>query len=429
MDKIEVIGNGPLKGKINISGAKNSALKIMAASILTDDILHLTNMPYLADITSMCRLLNDMGVKISLDGGAGPKGNTGRAMAFHAKELKQLKARYEIVKTFRASIVVLGPLLVRFGEAEVSLPGGCAIGARPVDLHLKGMEALGATIAIENGYVKAKAPEGGLVGGNIKFPVVSVGATENTLMAATLAKGTTVLENCAIEPEINDIIDCLIKMGAKISGKGTRTLTIEGVEKLNGCTHDIIADRIEAGTYGIAALITDGEIEIIGAKRQDLESFIEIIEKTGAEVIDTEKGLIFKRKDNTELQCVDFTTEPHPGLPTDLQAQLMALMTIAKGSANICETIWENRFMHVPELNRMGANIEISHNNAIVHGVKNLIGCPVMATDLRASASLILAGLVAKGTTIVDRVYHLDRGYEQIEEKLSSVGAKIRRIK
>lgn len=295
MDKIEVTGNGPLKGKINISGAKNSALKIMAASILTDDVLHLTNMPYLADITSMCRLLNDMGVKISLDGGAGPKGNTGRAMSFHAKELKQLVARYEIVKTFRASVVVLGPLLARFGKAKVSLPGGCAIGARPVDLHIKAMEQLGANIKIENGYIIAEAPKG-LQGAIIDFPFVSVGATENTLMAATLAEGTTILKNCACEPEITDIANCLVKMGAKISGIGTSTLTIEGVEKLHGCTHDIIADRIEAGTYAVAALITNGEIELAGARREDLGEFIALLENTGAEIIDTDCGLLFKRK-------------------------------------------------------------------------------------------------------------------------------------
>lgn len=432
MDKIEVIGNGPLKGKIKISGAKNSALKLMAASILTDDTLHLTNMPYLADITSMAKLLFDMGVKISLDGASGPKGNTGRAMTFCAGSLNKTEASYDIVKTMRASAIVLGPLLAKFGHARVSLPGGCAIDARPLNVHISELEKLGAEIEIKNGYIEAKAPNG-LKGTEVdlivpRFGIASVGATETILMASSLAEGTSILNNAAKEPEIIDLANCLIKMGAKIEGAGTSTIKVTGVKKLHGCSYEIIADRIEAGTYAIASLITDGELELVGAIKKDLGTFITLIEKVGAEIIDTDSGFIVKRK-NKELKAINFDTDAFPGMPTDLQAQLMTLMIIANGKSKISENIFENRFMHVPELIRMGANIKVAGAKAEVYGGEKLTGCNVMATDLRASASLIIAALVADGTTIIDRVYHLDRGYECIEEKLGSVGAKIKRIK
>ena len=434
MDKIEIIGNGPLKGEIIISGAKNSALKLMAASILTDEVLHLTNMPYLKDVTSMVALLSDMGVKVSLDGAAGPKGNTGRAMAFDASTLSKTEASYEMVKTMRASAIVLGPLLAKYGHARVSLPGGCAIDERPLNIHLSELEKIGVHIEIEEGYITATAPNG-LKGTEVdmivpRLNVSSVGATETLLMAATLAEGTTTLINAAIEPEIVDLCECLTKMGADIKGIGTRTIEVTGVDKLNGCSHNIIEDRIEAGTYAVAPIIAGGEVELIGASSKHLKSFLDILKQTGAEITDTDRGFIVKRDPDTELKAIDFTTEVHPGIPTDLQAQLMALMTISKGTAQVNETIFNNRFMHVPELNRMGANIEILDAHTVtVNGVESLKGCPVMATDLRASASLVLAGLVAKGHTTVNRVYHLDRGYERIEEKLSGVGAKIRRVK
>lgn len=433
MDKIEVIGNGPLKGEIRISGAKNSALKLMAASILTDEDLHLSNMPFLADITSMAKLLSDMGVKISLDGTAGYKGNTGRAMCFNAGELNKTEASYDIVKTMRASAIVLGPLLAKHNKARVSLPGGCAIDARPLNVHISELKKLGATIQIKNGYIEAEAPNG-LKGTEVdlivpRFGIASVGATETLLMAASLAEGNSILNNAAKEPEIVDLANCLIKMGAKIEGAGTNTIKVTGVKELHGCAHEIVADRVEAGTYAIAALMTDGELELVGAIRHDLGEFIPLIEKIGAEVKDTDRGLLVKRKADKQLKAVCFETAAFPGIATDLQAQIMALLTIANGKSKISERIFENRFMHVPELTRMGADIVAKASNAEVYGNEKLVGCPVMATDLRASASLVLAALIAEGTTVIDRVYHLDRGYEFIEEKLGAVGAKIKRVK
>jgi UDP-N-acetylglucosamine 1-carboxyvinyltransferase len=433
MDKIEVIGNGPLKGEIIISGAKNSALKLMAASILTDGDLHLTNMPFLADITSMSKLLNDMGVKISLDGSAGYKGNTGRAMCFNAGGLNKTEASYDIVKTMRASAIVLGPLLAKHGHAKVSLPGGCAIDARPLNIHLSELEKLGVQIEIKEGYIEATAPNG-LKGTEVdlivpRFGIASVGATETLLMATSLAEGTSILKNAAKEPEIVDLCNCLIGMGAKIEGVGTDTITVTGVEKLHGYSHEIVADRIEAGTYAIAALITDGELELVGAIKHDLGDFIPLIEKIGAVVTETEKGIIVKRKADKQIKAVNFETAAFPGVATDLQAQITALLTIANGKSKVAELMYDNRFMHVPEMARMGAHISARHSVAEIYGTEKLIGCPVMATDLRASASLVLIGLIAEGSTVVDRVYHLDRGYEGIEEKLGAVGAKIRRVK
>ena len=420
MDSIVVTGNGPLNGTIPIAGAKNACLTLMPATLLTDQPLTLTNAPRLSDISTMTTLLQSLGSEVSSLA-------DGTVLALSSHNLTNLKADYDIVRMMRASILVLGPLLARAGEAIVSLPGGCAIGARPVDLHLKALEAMGAELDLRDGYVFAKAPSGGLRGGRVTFPVVSVGATENALMAATLAKGTTVLENAAREPEITDLAKCLIAMGAKIDGLGSETLTIEGVDSLGGATHQVVTDRIELGTYMLAPAIAGGTVTCTGGRRDLLEAFCRKLEATGVEITEDSKGLTVSRNVD-RLKAVDVETAPFPGFPTDLQAQMMALLCTAEGTSALDERIFENRFMHAPELTRMGAQIDVSGGTAKVTGVPRLKGAPVMATDLRASVSLILAGLAAKGETRVSRVYHLDRGYEHVVRKLSGVGAKIERI-
>ena len=421
MDSILVTGNGPLHGEIPIAGAKNACLTLMPATLLSEEPLTLTNAPRLSDIRTMTTLLQSLGAEVSAL-------NDGQVLAMSSHGLDNHTAHYDIVRKMRASILVLGPMLAREGHAVVSLPGGCAIGARPVDLHLKALEAMGAELDLKDGYVHARAPKGRLQGGVVDFPFVSVGATENALLAATLAKGTTVLNNAAREPEIVDLADCLRKMGAQIEGDGTSTITIQGVDRLNGATHPVVTDRIELGTYMLAPAICGGEVELLGGRRNLLEAFCQKLEETGLEVADTDKGLKVARK-NGRVKAVDVVTEPFPGFPTDLQAQFMALMCTAEGTATLEEKIFENRFMHAPELIRMGAQIEVQGGTAKVTGVDKLKGAPVMATDLRASVSLILAGLAAEGETRVSRVYHLDRGYEHVVRKLSGVGATIERIK
>ena len=416
MDKLKITGNGPLHGEIVISGAKNAALPLMCAGLLTEDILHLTNVPMLADVKTTHKLLQGMGAEVESDGVSEFKINGGT--------VNNTCAPYELVKTMRASILVLGPTLARFGEAEVSLPGGCAIGSRPVDQHLKGLETLGAEIVIEHGYVKAR---GKLKGARVVMDMVTVGGTENLLMAATLAEGTTVLENCAVEPEVVDLAECLVKMGAKISGIGTPSMTIEGVEKLHGCTHSVVPDRIEAGTFLCAVAMTGGQVRLQNAAPKTMEAVLDKLVEAGAEIQTGENWIDIKMTQRPK--AVDVRTVPHPGFPTDMQAQFMAMNAVAEGSSRMVETIFENRFMHVPELNRMGAHISAEGNTALVKGVEQLSGATVMATDLRASASLVIAGLVADGDTIVERIYHLDRGYEHIEEKLGKGGAKIERLK
>ncbi|MHA6345772.1 UDP-N-acetylglucosamine 1-carboxyvinyltransferase [Roseivivax sp. CAU 1761] len=420
MDSIVVTGNGSLKGQIPIAGAKNACLTLMPATLLTEEPLTLTNAPRLSDIRTMTELLRSLGSEVS-------SLQDGKVIAMSSHALTSHRAEYDIVRKMRASILVLGPLLARDGHAEVSLPGGCAIGARPVDLHLRALEALGAELDLRDGYVFAKAPPGGLKGGVIRFPLVSVGATENALMAATLARGTTVIENAAREPEIVDLADCLRKMGARIEGDGTHTITIEGVDRLSGATHRVVTDRIELGTYMLAPAIAGGEVECLGGRIDLVGSFCEVLDRAGIDIEETAAGLKVRRRED-RVRAVNVTTEPFPGFPTDLQAQMMALLSIAEGTSVLEEKIFENRFMHAPELMRMGARIDVSGGTAKVHGVDTLKGAPVMATDLRASVSLILAGLAAKGETIVNRVYHLDRGYEHVVAKLSSVGAKIERV-
>ena len=417
MDSIIVTGNGPLNGQIPIAGAKNACLTLM--TLLSDEPLTLTNAPRLSDIRTMTTLLQSLGAEVSTL-------NEGKVLAMSSHDLSNLTADYDIVRKMRASILVLGPMLARAGAAVVSLPGGCAIGARPVDLHLKALEALGAELELRDGYVHAKAP-GGLKGAVFEFPFVSVGATENALMAATLAKGTTVLKNAAREPEIVDLAQCLRRMGAQIDGEGTDTITIQGVERLSGATHQVVTDRIELGTYMLAPAIAGGEVELLGGRQDLLTAFIEKLEEAGVTVTDTDKGIKVSRNGNG-IHAVDVTTAPFPGFPTDLQAQMMALLTTAEGVSVLEEKIFENRFMHAPELMRMGARIDVQGGTAKVTGVSKLKGAPVMATDLRASVSLILAGLAAEGDTTVSRVYHLDRGYEQVEEKLRAVGAIIERV-
>ena len=427
MDKIKIIGGNTLEGKIYISGAKNAALPLICASLLTDETVTLTNMPILSDIRSMNALLEQMGTAIDsfddfLDG------HPTKTYSYRTQKFSSLIAPYDYVRKMRASYYVLGPVLAREGHVELSLPGGCAIGARPMDIHLSSLEQMGAKIEIKNGYVHADI-DGKLKGAHITFHTASVGATCNILMAATLAEGETIIENAAKEPEIGDLIDLLIDMGAKIEGKDTSRLVIQGVEALHGARHKVIADRIEAGSYGVAAAITKGRIELINAQASTLRTPIEILKAMGVDVEEKENSLIVDARGKT-LVGQDIMTDYYPGFPTDLQAQFMALMCVAKGASLVTENIWENRFMHVPELMRMGANINVhGHASAIVRGVKQLSGAPVMATDLRASFALILAGLVAEGETIVNRVYHLDRGYEKLEEKLKGVGANIERIK
>ncbi|MDK3075785.1 UDP-N-acetylglucosamine 1-carboxyvinyltransferase [Sedimentitalea sp. JM2-8] len=420
MDSIVVTGNGALAGEIPIAGAKNACLTLMPATLLSDEPLTLTNAPRLSDIRTMTDLLASLGAEVS-------RLQDGQVLAMSSHDLNNHKADYDIVRKMRASILVLGPLLARHGHAIVSLPGGCAIGARPVDLHLKALEALGAELDLRDGYVHATAA-GGLRGGTIDFPIVSVGATENALMAATLAKGTTVIRNAAREPEIVDLARCLQKMGAQIDGAGTNTITVQGVDRLHGATHPVVTDRIELGTYMLAPAICGGEVELLGGRMDLVGAFCEKLDEAGIDVLETSKGLSVKRRSD-HVKAVNVTTEPFPGFPTDLQAQMMALLCTADGESVLEEKIFENRFMHAPELIRMGADIDVHGGHATVRGVKRLKGAPVMATDLRASVSLILAGLAAEGDTTISRVYHLDRGYEHVVRKLEGVGARIERIK
>ena len=417
MEKLKVTGGCRLKGEVKASGAKNAALPILAASLLTADDLVLHNVPHLSDIRTMGKLLSGLGMTVE-------RPDDSETVRLNAKDLTTLTAPYELVKTMRASIVTLGPMLARFGEAKVSLPGGCAIGARPVDQHIKGLQALGAEVVIDHGYVVARAKR--LKGAHIVTDMVTVTGTENLLMAATLAEGTTILENAAREPEVVDLANCLIAMGAKIRGAGTPVIEVEGVDQLHGATHSVLPDRIETGSFLVAALMTRGDVTVTHAAPHTLDIVLEKLKEAGATVqtgADWIRVSIDKRP-----QAVSVRTVPHPGFPTDMQAQFMALDTIAEGTGRITETIFENRFMHVPELQRLGANITVDGHTAVVTGVPELSGANVMATDLRASASLVIAGLVAKGETIVDRIYHLDRGYDHMEVKLASLGAQIERI-
>jgi UDP-N-acetylglucosamine 1-carboxyvinyltransferase len=423
MDRIIIRGGKPLHGKIPISGAKNAALTLLPCALLTDEPLTLRNLPRLADVDSFGHLLNQLGVSTTVEG-AKPS-EFGRVMTLRASNIGSTVAPYDIVRKMRASILVLGPLVARAGEATVSLPGGCAIGNRPIDLHLKALEALGAQIEIAAGYVKATAPGGRLTGGTISFPQVSVGATENALMAAVLAKGTTVIENAAREPEITDLAKCLIAMGAEIEGLRTDTLTVQGKERLHGATYAVMPDRIEAGSYACAAAITGGALELVGARRETMPSILSGLSDAGLIVEDVAGGI--KVSADGGLKPLSISTAPYPAFPTDMQAQFMAMLSLAGGTSLLTETIFENRYMHVPELARMGADIEVRGRSAVVRGVDKLIGAEVMATDLRASMSLVLAGLAAEGQTQVHRVYHLDRGYERLEEKLQAVGADIER--
>jgi len=419
MDKLKIDGGYPLNGEITISGAKNAALPLMCAALLSADTLVLENVPELHDILSLIDLLEDMGAVVT---------RTGTQLAIDAAPVNSTTAPYDLVRKMRASVLVLGPLLARFGTAKVSLPGGCAIGTRPVDLHIEGLRKMGAEIELKDGYIHAHTPKGGLKGAEITFRTKSVGATENLLMAATLAEGRTVLHNAALEPEITDLADCLIAMGANITGLGTETLEITGVKSLSGARHTVIPDRIETGTYAIAAAMTGGKITLKHARLDHLEALVPMLEAAGVNLQDDGNGNItITRKGNT-LNAVDITTAPYPGFPTDLQAQAMAMLTIAEGAGTVKETIFENRFMHVPELARMGADIAVHGSSAVVRGVPRLKGAEVMATDLRASVSLILAALAADGTTVVNRIYHLDRGYEKLEQKLGACGAKLQRV-
>ena len=427
MDRIRIRGGSRLKGDIPVGGAKNAALPLMAAALLTDETLTLGNLPHVADITTMANLLAQLGVEVHLNGQAANGGHDGRVLELTARRIVETRAPYDLVRKMRASVLVLGPLVARYGRAEVSLPGGCAIGTRPIDIHLQGLRQLGAEIELSEGYVLARAPKG-LTGGRIVFPKVSVGATENLLMAATLAKGESELVNAACEPEIGDLALCLNRMGAEIEGIGSDRLRVRGVERLHGAVHQTVPDRIEAGTYAMAAAITDGEVELLGARLGLMGSVVETLARAGVEISETNRGLKVRRANGRLVGC-DVMTEPFPGFATDLQAQMMATMTTAEGAAMITETIFENRFMHVPELCRMGASINVHGASAMVRGVARLTGAPVMATDLRASVSLVLAGLVAEGDTILNRVYHLDRGYERLTEKLAACGAEIERLK
>ena len=423
MEKIRIRGGVPLKGSIRISGSKNAALPLMAASLLTSDTLALSNIPDLADISMLTRLLAGLGVAIAVGGDAS---EGGRVLSLTADEITSAMAPYELVRKMRASVLVLGPLLARNCKARVSLPGGCAIGSRPVDYHIRALAALGAEISLEDGYIDAVAPNG-LKGTEIRFPDITVGGTENILMAACLADGETIIVNAAREPEIADLAHCLVSMGAQIRGIGTGTLRVVGVERLHGAAYTVLPDRIEAGSYAIAAAITDGEIELLGARADLMESVVGKLEQAGV-VVAANGAEIAVCRGNRGVVAVDVTTRPYPGFPTDMQAQMMALMCVADGSSTITETIFENRFTHVSELARMGAEITLQGSSAVVHGVDRLRGAPVMASDLRASISLILAGLAAEGETVVSRVYHLDRGYERLEKKLAACGACIERI-
>ena len=426
MDRIRIRGGNPLLGTISIGGAKNAALPLMAASLLTSQKLTLSNLPHLVDITTMVHLLAELGVAISMDGNVSNGGNFGRALTLVASEPVQKIAPYDLVRRMRASVLVLGPLLARWGQATVSLPGGCAIGTRPVDIHLGAFKALGAEIELKEGYIKAHAKKG-LKGANILFPSVSVGATENVMMAATLAEGETQISNAAREPEVGDLAKCLVSMGANIEGIGTDTLKVTGVSELKGANHEVIPDRIETGTYAVAAAMTGGDIIMKGTRLELLNALADVLAKAGVEIAG-DGTTVRVRRVNSSLKGTDLMTEPYPGFPTDMQAQVMALLAVADGASMITETIFENRFMHVPELCRMGADINVHGSSAIVRGVPTLSGAQLMATDLRASVSLVLAGLAANGETFVNRVYHLDRGYERVEEKLAACGAEIERI-
>jgi UDP-N-acetylglucosamine 1-carboxyvinyltransferase len=427
MDRIKIVGGGRLNGVIPISGAKNAALPLMIASLLTKETLTLENMPLLADVTQLERILGNHGVDFTISGKRkGDTENAGRTVHFTAKEIVDTTAPYELVSRMRASFWVFAPLLARMGECRVSLPGGCAIGTRPVDLLLTALQQLGARIEIENGYVVGSAKDG-LVGGEVDFDKVTVGGTHTALMAATLARGTTVIRNAAREPEIVDLADCLMKMGAKISGAGSSTIEIEGVTSLDGARHSVMPDRIEAGTYAMAVAMTGGDVLLAGARADSLQAALDVLAQSGATITETNEGLRIYRN-GAGIAPVDVETAPFPAFPTDLQAQFMALMTRAKGTSRIRETIFENRFMHVQELARLGAHIKLDGDTAIVTGSDHLEGAPVMATDLRASVSLVIAALAARGETTINRVYHLDRGFERLEKKLSDCGAQIERI-
>jgi UDP-N-acetylglucosamine 1-carboxyvinyltransferase len=423
MDRIVIRGGAKLSGRLPISGAKNAALTLLPCALLTDEPLTLGNLPRLADVDGFGHLLNGMGVSTAIAGGSPEE--FGRTMTLDATRITSTTAPYDFVRKMRASILVLGPLIARMGEATVSLPGGCAIGNRPIDLHLKALEQLGANLEITAGYVKATAPDGGLRGGRIAFPIVSVGATENALMAASLATGETVIENAAREPEIVDLCRCLVAMGAEIEGIGTERLVVHGQPRLHGATYRVMPDRIEAGSYACAAAITGGELELVGADAEAMGAILDGLRETGLHIEKTTDGV--KVAADGKLRPLTLSTAPYPAFPTDMQAQFMAMLTLADGASILTETIFENRYMHVPELARMGADIQVHGRTAVVRGVDKLVGAEVMATDLRASMSLVLAGLAAEGETRVHRVYHLDRGYERLEEKLSAVGADVER--
>jgi UDP-N-acetylglucosamine 1-carboxyvinyltransferase len=424
MDRILIRGGKRLAGTVPISGAKNAALTLLPCALLTDEPLTLRNLPRLADVDSFGHLLNELGVSTTVEGARGR--DFGRVMTMRADALSSTVAPYDVVRKMRASILVLGPLVARAGEAKVSLPGGCAIGNRPIDLHLKALEALGAEIELAAGYVRVAAPKGGLVGGRVSFPFVSVGATENALMAAVLAKGETVIENAAREPEITDLARCLVAMGAKIDGIGTERLTIQGRKRLHGATYGVMPDRIEAGSYACAAAITGGDVLLEGANGEDMATILQSLSEAGVRVSHEDSGVRIQA--DGKLAPLTLSTAPYPGFPTDMQAQFMAMLALADGASVLTETIFENRYMHVPELARMGADIQVRGRTAVVRGVDELVGAPVMATDLRASMSLVIAGLAAKGETQVNRIYHLDRGYERLEVKLQGVGADIERV-
>ena len=426
MDQIKIRGGRPLNGSIKIGGAKNAALPLMAASLLTTGCLTLSNIPHLADIVTLAHLLGQLGVGIEMNGHDEKDGHAGRVLSMRADRITSTTAPYDLVRQMRASVLVLGPLVARCGEAHVSMPGGCAIGTRPIDLHLGGLERLGAEIELADGYVHARAPDG-LRGADIHFASVSVGATENVLMAATLAEGESVLTNAAREPEIADLARCLVAMGADIEGIGSERLVVRGQAALHGADYAVMFDRVEAGSYAVAAAITGGEIELVGAEPASLEAVIDSLEKCGVDVEHSGDGLKVSRRGNA-IAPVDIESQPYPGFPTDMQAQMMALLTMSNGTSRITENIFENRFMHVPELSRMGAEITLRGSTAEVRGVPRLRGAPVMATDLRASVCLVLAGLAAEGETTVDRVYHLDRGYECLVDKLAVCGADIERV-
>ncbi|MBB4064084.1 UDP-N-acetylglucosamine 1-carboxyvinyltransferase [Gellertiella hungarica] len=428
MDRIRIVGGNELKGVIPISGAKNAALPLMIASLMTSDTLTLENVPHLADVEQLIRILGNHGVDISVNGRRESQGEGySRTVHFTCRTIVDTTAPYELVSKMRASFWVIGPLLAREGHARVSLPGGCAIGTRPVDLFIEGLTALGATMEIDGGYINAKAPKGGLIGARYTFPKVSVGATHVLMMAAALARGTTVIGNAAREPEVVDLADCLNAMGARISGAGTATITIEGVTSLSGARHRVLPDRIETGTYAMAVAMTGGDVTLEGTRADLLETALEAIRRSGAEITSTASGIRVVRSGGV-IKPVDVVTDPFPGFPTDLQAQFMALMTRSNGVSHITETIFENRFMHVQELARLGAKISLSGQTAKIEGVERLRGAPVMATDLRASVSLVIAGLAAEGETMVNRVYHLDRGFERLEEKLTRCGAIVERV-